>query len=153
MKSSNIFNPNLQKQPPNLNNPKGGSIPQTPNLSNPSKNLTFSGEQSSGFGIPASNLNYGPVLPTATNNFLSQIKEKIFQRYPPKTKNPLKILNWTPKTNLNHSLAIPHWPVVYSKAVCSISRLTINIKTKALIQSQSNNFPTIYLAQIFPTLN
>lgn len=76
MKSSNIFNPNLQKQPPNLNNPKGGSIPHTPNLSNPSKNLTGYGQQSSGLGLPASSLNYGPVLPTATNNIFESNKGK-----------------------------------------------------------------------------
>ncbi len=79
MKSPNISNPNLQKQPSNLNNPKGGSIPQTPNLSNlsnPSKNLTGYGQQSSGFGLAASNLNYDPFLPTATNYFVELNKGK-----------------------------------------------------------------------------
>ena len=71
-----MFNPNLKKQLPNLKNSKGGSIPHTPNLSNPSKNLTGYGQQSSGFGMLASNLNYGPVLPTATNNFFESNKGK-----------------------------------------------------------------------------
>jgi hypothetical protein len=106
-----MSNPNLQKQPPNLNNPKGGSIPHTPNLSNPSKNLTGYGHQSSGLGLPASSLNYGPVLPTATNNIFESNKGKNLSTVSAQNQKSTTDLKLDPKNQSKSLLDNPFAPV------------------------------------------